>query len=677
MTCTTACPLLSDSSVPYQDFLFSNSTILTGVEITLLEWNGASSGLHLLQLLSDGGFLVVVVAMCPSFCIAGAFASAISANNARSCFSPNASGAYQTGRWAIINAATNIPGTTQTMLEATVKIGTPSSSAPALTWLPYVSASGVYDVYVYVPGCQQFGDCAKRTSVDITVYPGGGGSSVTKTADQQVESDTRVLIYTGYIVPAVPTYSVTIKLALAANPTGSGSGGQYEIIADRVQLELISLGPNGATSGNGGSGGTITSNSVGFGFFEWNTGNSGTVNATGIISNTSETRFDALSTSFASALGSSVSSGIVNAIVAASDSKLFLGGSFTGTNISSNIVSFADGTLVSLPANGLNGTVTALAFANSTLYIGGSFGAPESESTTVLRNIAKYDVSSNSWGPLGGGLNGAVSALTIVGGQLLVAGNFTETYADVNSFGAQSGGIATWDVGQGRWVSGGGLVLGNASLVTAGASSAGNVEYIAGNIHAVSGNSALGWALLSNDNEGTPSFGSAASPLVDLATEAEGTPARRRSAPPSGRAVGSWLIPGLLGPSLLSRRSSGSPAALPPPPAAPAPAVLAMAFWTNQSNSDEAVVLGGNFSFVATGAPATSSGIALYYTSKGTIAALQGPQVNGTVYAVLVKDHSLYVGGNFSVGSSTGLAVYDLYSLGWQTNIGTLSGDSG
>lgn len=581
---------------------------------------------------------------------------------------------YQTGYWAVINAVTNIPGTIQTMLEATVKVGTPSSSAPAVTWLPYVSASGVYNVYVYVPGCQQFGDCAKRTSVDIIVYPGGSTSPVTKTVDQRVESDSRVLIYTGYVVPAVPAYSVTIKLALAANPTGSGSGGRYEIIADRVQLELISLEPNG-TSGEG-SGGIPTGRSVGFGFFEWNSGTSGTINATSVIPNTSETHFNTLSTKFASALGSSLPSSIVNAIVAVSDNNLFLGGSFAGTNVSSNIVSYAHDALVPLPANGLNGTVTALAFANNTLYVGGSFGGPASGSSVVLRNIAMYNLSSNSWGPLGGGLNGAVSALTIVGGQLLVSGNFTETYADVGGFGAQSGGVATWDVSQRKWVSGGSLVLGSASLVATSGSGSATVEYIAGNIRAVSGNSAPGWAFVNNDKNGAPDFGGAATPLMDLAVEAAGTHIRRKRMPLEVRSVGSWFIPSLFGSSLISSRSSGPPAALPSSPAAPAPAVLAMAFWTNQSNSDEAVVLGGNFSFVATAASTTSSGIALYYTGSKTIAAIQGPQVNGTVYSVFVKDHSLYVGGDFTVGTSTGLAVYDLYSSAWQTNVGTLSGDS-
>jgi hypothetical protein len=55
-TCSSFCGLLSNSSVPYQDFLFSESTQLTGVQVTLTEWTGLSAGLHILQLLSDGMF---------------------------------------------------------------------------------------------------------------------------------------------------------------------------------------------------------------------------------------------------------------------------------------------------------------------------------------------------------------------------------------------------------------------------------------------------------------------------------------------------------------------------------------------------------------------------------------------------------------------------------------------
>jgi hypothetical protein len=59
--CSDSCPLSIDSTIPYQDFLFNNPTI-TGLEVVLSNWIGAGSGLHLLQLLSDGesstGFLL-------------------------------------------------------------------------------------------------------------------------------------------------------------------------------------------------------------------------------------------------------------------------------------------------------------------------------------------------------------------------------------------------------------------------------------------------------------------------------------------------------------------------------------------------------------------------------------------------------------------------------------------
>lgn len=224
------------------------------------------------------------------------------------------------------------------MLESSVAVGTSPSSAPTLTWLPYVSASGVYNVYVYVPGCTQFSDCSKRTSVDITVSPGGSNSPNTTTVNQHTTSDIRVLVYSGYIVPTAPAYSVTVKLALSANPTGKGVNGKYILIADRVQLELVSLNPDGSDGSNStGNGGSLTGSATGFGFFEYASA-SGSLNATGSIANSSETSFDGVSVAFAGALGTSASTAIVNAVVAANDNVLFLGGSFQA-NGSTNIVS--------------------------------------------------------------------------------------------------------------------------------------------------------------------------------------------------------------------------------------------------------------------------------------------------------------------------------------------------
>jgi hypothetical protein len=56
MTCSDECPLSTDSSVAFQDFLFASAPIY-GVQINLKAWTGAGSGLHLLQLLSDGSSL--------------------------------------------------------------------------------------------------------------------------------------------------------------------------------------------------------------------------------------------------------------------------------------------------------------------------------------------------------------------------------------------------------------------------------------------------------------------------------------------------------------------------------------------------------------------------------------------------------------------------------------------
>ena len=607
----------------------------------------------------------------------GAFASAVASNNGRSCYSPQVSGAVTKGTWTQFEALTPIAATVQEVLEAIVPVGTSSASAPSITWTPYVSASGYYNVYIYVPGCVDTEDCGSRTSVDITVNPGGTAAPVTVTVSEAVNDDIKHLVYTGFVQPSAPSYTIEVELALASKPIGKGMNGQYHVIADRVQLELISLSTNG-TSGSGGSPWSITSNSMGFGFYEWNTGSAaGSVNATGIINNSTESSFDSASTQFASALGGSVSGAIINAGVAADQGVLFMGGAFT-SNVSSNIISFVNGTLAPLSGNGLNGTVEALAYSNGTLYVGGAFGGSNAANSPALRYIAQYDTSKNTWSSIGGGLNGPVASISAANGQIVVAGNFSETYADGQAFGVQSGGVATFDIGTGKWVSGGGLVLGQASLAVAG--SAGQ-EYIAGNFASFSGNSAAGWSVLKSDSNGVPSFSGASAPLSDaalqVASNAANAVARRSVGGHESSTDGlAWLVPRLLKSGLLTRDTLASNNSLPAPPSAPAPAVLAVAFWTNQTASKEAIVLGGNFSFTPSGSSATSSGIALYEQASGTLTALMGDQIKGTVYTLFVKDHSLYVGGDFTVGSYTGFAVYDVNSLAWQSNVGALSGTS-
>ncbi len=127
-SCGADCPLIHDTSVPYQDFLIAdNANTLTGVQIALTRWTGAGAGLHLLQILSDG-----------------AFASSVQSQNGASCFAPGASGTSESGSWTTQDVNTVIPATGVQLKIAHVPVGTSSSDGPKFTWTPYVSASANY-----------------------------------------------------------------------------------------------------------------------------------------------------------------------------------------------------------------------------------------------------------------------------------------------------------------------------------------------------------------------------------------------------------------------------------------------------------------------------------------------------------------------------------------------------
>ncbi|THH16580.1 hypothetical protein EW146_g4085 [Bondarzewia mesenterica] len=282
-TCTNPCPLSTDSSIPYQDFTFDSAVTLTGVQVTLSEWQGAGAGLHLFQLLSSG-----------------AFASAIESQNGQSCFAPGASNTSRTGTWTEKDVSTNIPGTTQAILVSTVGVGTSAADGPSFTWMPYVSASGDYDVNLLIPGCTNFQDCSLRTSVKVTVFPGGNQQPSVTTVSQTNQNDQTQLIYSGPVVPSSPNFVMTVTMTLADAPTGSGQNGQYELVADRVQLLLtstnVTAGSNGTSSGSG-------SGRIGFGFFEWPLSSSSNVNATTTLANSTETSLDTIGFSLFSGLG--------------------------------------------------------------------------------------------------------------------------------------------------------------------------------------------------------------------------------------------------------------------------------------------------------------------------------------------------------------------------------------
>ncbi|KAJ3820470.1 cortical protein marker for cell polarity-domain-containing protein [Lentinula raphanica] len=656
-TCSTTCPLSTDSSILYQDFLFDSPLSITGVVITLSEWTGEGPGLHILQLLSSG-----------------AFASAIDSNNAQSCFAPDASNTTRTGDWEIKVAQTNISGTTQSVLVSDVAVGTSASAGPSLTWRPYVSASGDYTVNILVPGCTNFQDCAARTTVQVEIFPGNGLDPTVTNVDQTNTEDASVPIYSGPILPTTPDFVTTITMTLAQNPTGSGSNGQYELVADRIELVLTSANATASSSNSSGSGsGSSSGSTEGFGFFEWPLSSSSTVDATSTLPNSTETSADQAAIGLFNGIGGNGTISSENAAIASvahhSSGTIFLAGNFTTSSNSNNIVFFKDGSVSALPNNGLDGSVTALALDGDNLFVGGSFTDTSSASTNgQLKGLALYNVQSQKWSPLAAGVNGKVSSLAVSGGQLFVAGTFTQLFTSSSeNSGFDAPGFAVWNISNSVWVNSGGFVVGSMTFVANETSP----QYIAGNVVASESFGASGMVMVQNSGSDVPNVAPLGVQLdSSSASTTTSSSTRRRSVAPRT----SWISHMRLS-QLFSKRqtSSSSLASLPDPLPATAPAVLAGAFWTNSTSNDEVAIIGGNFSFLPSGSSFGSTqaaNLGIYDQARATISALQGNQINGTVRSLLVDGDTLYVGGQFTISdlNVNGFAIYDLAKQQWDVS---------
>lgn len=624
-TCTDSCPLVASSTALYQDFLFNASQQITGFQLRLTGWSGSGPGLHVLQLLSIG-----------------AFANAVQSLNSVSCYAPAASEVSTTGTWTSAETITTIPGTTQNVLVATVPINSSASAGPTLTWSPYVSASGQYEVYFMIPGCTNLQDCSARTSVQVTVNPGGGVSPVVTNVSERVSDDTQTLIYRGPVIPAAPDYRVSVSLQMSSSPEGSGSGGRYSLVADRVQFVLTSvdISGNGNTNSTAGSG----VGRSGFGFFEWPLSAQG-VNATGVISNSSQTPFEALAFAVPNANAN------VRALASQSSTKLFAGGNFTTASAGSNIVSVdgsGSGAVNALAGQGLNGAVAALVISGNTLFVGGEFTDTRAGGASGLRYVAQYDINSNSWSSLGSGLAFPVSSLQVSDTHLLVGGEF---------------GLARWDIANSAWVGTGGYVSGSTTFIGDSSAAGNDATVLGGSFGAVTKYGADGWAILENGPTVKPlgalldHTGSTSGSTSSASSTSTATSSAQPSATGNARVRRHWFSHVSM-PQLFERQQPS--ASLPSLPSAAAPAVLAGAFYA------QLTILGGNFTF----SNGQAKNLAFYNSDSGKLSAVQGSQVEGVVRALYVRGDDLFVGGEFTVqgAKGSGLATYGLASNGWQNN---------
>lgn len=141
--------------------------------------------------------------------------------------------------------------------------------------------------------------------------------------------------------------------------------------------------------------------------------------------------------------------------LAASGSKIYVGGSFTTVSSStqnslpaSNIATWDSAAEAwSIPVVGPNNAgVRAFALIGTDLYVGGSFTSPANQ-------IARLNTATGAWSALGGAQNGAnntIRSLVPVGSALYVGGSFTTVSSSTQS-GISANRIARWNLVAETW----------------------------------------------------------------------------------------------------------------------------------------------------------------------------------------------------------------------------------
>jgi LPXTG-site transpeptidase (sortase) family protein len=119
------------------------------------------------------------------------------------------------------------------------------------------------------------------------------------------------------------------------------------------------------------------------------------------------------------------------------DNDLYVGGRFeeTGDGTVKNLNQIARFDITTqawqaLPNNGLSGYVTALKIINNNLFVGGQFSQTSDGKITNLNNIARFDLTTQTWNalPNGGFNNGFVEAFSELNSDIYVGGGFDSTF---------------------------------------------------------------------------------------------------------------------------------------------------------------------------------------------------------------------------------------------------------
>lgn len=407
LTCTSECPLSSNTSVTFQDFHFVNVIGMNGFRIDISDWYGSGGGLNGIELFQDD-----------------IFAYAVNDFNEPSCASiSTASKSTATGPWSVS------PSHESNAEYLTASLSSPiTNDSASVIFFPDIRESGYYTVNVYTPGCVGDNTCDTRGQVLLTGTMSSTKSNGTLTTSlyQTNNFDKYDPIYYGYVDATSDSFRPSVTLY----PLSGQSLSQQTVVAQKVGFNIYNT-----TDGLKG-------------LFEYTPG------VTAYTSSDFQgSAFDSLGMNFTD--GDSV-----NALATSGD-VVYIGGNFTSST-STNVVSInSQSSTVQSLGNGLNGVVNCLFVNDNDLWAAGAFDSTQDGSVASLGNAAVYDISAQKWSALGAGVDGPVASLVALSMNISsttpeVVISLTGNFSNLNAFGNNSAvaadGFAVWVPSQSNWL---------------------------------------------------------------------------------------------------------------------------------------------------------------------------------------------------------------------------------
>lgn len=262
----------------------------------------------------------------------------------------------------------------------TANLAKPPTPADAVSvvFKPDIKQPGNYSIKMYTPGCSQDNTCESRGIVNITVNfaskTGSTQSISTSTSIYQTNNyDKYDEIYNGPVDASSNTFRPTVVL----NPNSNAT---VLVVAQRVRFTL--------TNSTGGLNG----------LFEYDPGK--------------ELVGTDFSNSTVNEAGAELNDGANITKLLVLDNVTYVAGNFSAkTRGFHNVFAITKGNTTSLPFGGLNGQISSLLEYQKVLYFGGNFTNAAQKDIPGLNNVAVFNISNQSWQPLGAGVHGRVNSI--------------------------------------------------------------------------------------------------------------------------------------------------------------------------------------------------------------------------------------------------------------------------